>query len=165
MTETTDPIKLRRRKASRENGKKGGVKTDVGKAVSSQNALKHGVLSNKVKLKGYDSVNHQALYDTLEEEFDAKTLHQKMLVEQLVLCYIKLARCSRFEAEIMNETLKTTDNPNHIGDLFPEKITPKDARALIDESTFKRMELVLTKYEPQLINRMIGLVNVLKKNQ
>lgn len=165
MKETTDPIKQRRRRASRENGKKGGVKTEKGKAISSQNALKHGVLSNKVKLKGYDSVDHQTLYDAFVEEFNAKTVHQKMLVEQLVLCCIKLARCSRFEAEIMKEALSAQDNPSYIGDLFPEKITPKEAKALIDESVFKKMELVLTKYEPQLINRMIGLINVLKKNQ
>ncbi len=165
MTETNDPIKLRRRRASRENGQKGGVKTDEGKVASSQNALKHGVLSSKFRLKGYDSINHQIIYDTLEKEFDAKSLHQKMLVEQLVLCYIKLARCSKFESEILHEALKSTDNPLKVKFLSQDKITPKEAKALIDESTFKRMELVLTKYEPQLINRMIGLVNVLKKNQ
>jgi hypothetical protein len=77
MKETTNPIKQRRRRASRENAKKGGVKTEKGKAISSQNSLKHGVLSNKMKLKGYDSVDHQALYETFVQEFDAETFTKR----------------------------------------------------------------------------------------
>ena len=36
--------------ANRENGKKGGVKTEGGKAISSQNAITHGILSKQVLL-------------------------------------------------------------------------------------------------------------------
>ncbi len=104
--------KVKKRKASQENGKKGGVKTNAGKAVSSQNAIKHGVLSNS--LSEYDKLSSIALYKKLAIEFEVKTTYQRMLLEQLVLCYIKLARCSRFESEIMNEAVSTTDNPNHL---------------------------------------------------
>ena len=40
--------------ANRENGKKGGVKTDEGKAVSKYNALKHGILSKQILFEGED---------------------------------------------------------------------------------------------------------------
>jgi len=40
--------------ANRQNAKLGGVKTEEGKAVSKYNALKHGLLSKEVLLKGED---------------------------------------------------------------------------------------------------------------
>lgn len=165
MTEqTVVKKKVKKKKTSQENGKKGGVKTEEGKAVSSQNAIKHGVLSNS--LSEYDKLSSIALYKRLAVEFEVETTSQRMLLEQLVLCYIKLARYSRFESEIMNEAVSTIDNPNHLKlDWGDEKVTPEDAKALIDEQTFKRMELVLTRYEPQLINRLMGLIRVLKSYQ
>lgn len=154
---------LRRKKASQINGKKGGVKSEEGKTVSSQNAIKHGVLSNS--LSEYDRLSSSILYKELADEFSVKTLHQKMLLEQLVLCYIKLARCSRFESEIMRESLSAESNPSLLDISFENKIIPDDAKAIIDEQTFKRLELVLTRYEPQLVNRLINLIGLLKSYQ
>jgi hypothetical protein len=41
-------------RANRENAKLGGVKTAAGKAVSSWNAITHGILSKEVLLSGED---------------------------------------------------------------------------------------------------------------
>ena len=41
-------ISQKQLEANRENAKLGGVKTEEGKAVSRYNAVKHGLLSDKV---------------------------------------------------------------------------------------------------------------------
>lgn len=66
---------------------KGGPKTEEGKMASSKNSLKHGILSNT--LTEFDRINVSVLMEAFIEEFSAKTYYQKILVEQLVLCYVK----------------------------------------------------------------------------
>ena len=130
--------KSRRRKASKENGKKGGVKTVEGKAISSRNALKHGILANA--LSGYDKINYETIYELLSKEFKVTKFSHEMILEQLVICYIKLGRCLRCENDLIREGTQELKLP-------PLGVAYED-QAFIDEDFYKRMELVLTKYEP-----------------
>jgi hypothetical protein len=61
--------------ANRENAKKGGVKTDEGKAVSKYNALKHGILSKQILFEGEDENELLALESVCVQNF----LHQQKL--------------------------------------------------------------------------------------
>lgn len=140
---------------------KGGPKTEEGKIIASKNALKHGILSNV--LTEYDKVNVAILMEAFTEEFSAHTYHQKMLVEQLVLCYVKLARCTRMENDIITESLNTKIDP--FKGLEDGLIVDDEARALVNDQTFKRLELMLLRYEPQLLKRMVSLIETLKKYQ
>jgi hypothetical protein len=148
--------------ALRNKASNGGPNTEEGKAISSQNALKHGVLSNT--LAELDKVDANKLFESLCDEFNAVSCHQKMIVEQLVLCYIKLSRCSRIEADMLKESLNTTKVPFKIleknGDVVDDEM-----RALINEQSLKKMELLLIRYEPLLNKRMIQLIETLKKFQ
>lgn len=148
-----------RKESSRKNGLKGGVKTEEGKAISSRNSLKHGMLSNV--LDGYDEINAKTLFRILADEFKTDTYYQKILLEQLVLCYIKLIRCGKYETGILNETLHSTENP--LNNIFPDQFITEGQKAIINEATFKRLELVLTRYEPQLVSRMLKLIDALTK--
>jgi hypothetical protein len=156
-TTTTDARKI----ASQENGKLGGVKTEEGKEISRRNAVKHGVLANALQ-NGYDKINFGGLYNRLGDEFNVTTLHQSIILEQLVMCYVKLARCSRFESEIMREALNSICLDDLLSSTVP---TDYKDKATISEKTFKRLEVILIRYEPQLINRMLKLTETLKKYQ
>ena len=155
-----------RKVTSPQNGLKGGVKTDEGKAASSKNAIKHGLLSNS--LSEYDRVPYSAMYAHLAQEFNVETLYQRIILEQLVVTYIKLARCSRLESELLNQEIKTYENPNSLDKYIEEacsnisskRLDPED-KALIDEKTFKNLDLILTRYEPQLNSRILTLIKVL----
>lgn len=144
--------RTRRRKASKENGKKGGVKTKEGKAISSQNALKHGILARA--LSDYDKVNYKTIYELLSKEYKVTKFAHEMILEQLVICYIKLGRCLRFENDLIREAMGTLR--------LPPPGVEYDDQAFVDEEMFKRMELVLTKYEPQLVRRLQALVKQLE---
>lgn len=133
--------------ASRINGKKGGVKTEEGKIISSKNSFKHGILSNSKT--DYDLIKANQLYIDLVAEFNANTVASSMLIEQLVICYVKLARCNRFEQELLNEAIKTKYEKDPLDELFSKVTVPEGQRALINEEWFQRMDLVLTRYEPQ----------------
>ncbi len=65
---------------------------------------------------------------------------------------------------MLKESLNSTKVPFKIleknGDVVDDEM-----RALIDEQTLKKMELLLIRYEPQLIKRMIQLIETLKKFQ
>jgi hypothetical protein len=142
----------RRRKSSIENGKKGGVKTEQGKVISSRNALKHGILANA--LSGYDKINYKMIYELLSNEFKVTKFSHEMILEQLVICYIKLGRCLRCENDLIREGTQALKMPP-IG-------VDYDDQAFIDEEFYKRMELVLTKYEPQLVKRLQSLIKQLE---
>lgn len=147
--------------ASRNNGKKGGVKTEEGKMVSSRNSFKHGILSNSTT--DYDLLKSNQLYIDLVVEFKASTVVSLMLVEQLVICYVKLGRCNRFEQELLNETIKTKYEKSPLDTMFFGVTVPENERALISADWFQKMDLVLTRYEPQLVKRMITIINELQK--
>ncbi len=148
-----------RKMASQTNGKLGGVKTDEGKEVSKLNAIKHGVLSNALQ-NGYDKANFSAIFKALGEEFNVKSIHQNLILEQLVMTYLKLARCSRIETEVMHEANNTTMS---LEEACYAPIIAEKNKASISEKTLNRLEMVLIRYEPQLVNRMLKLIDILKK--
>ena len=137
----------------------GGPQTEEGKAVSSRNAIKHGILSNTIS--SMDKVDVEELMNGLLMEFNIKTLHGRFLVEQLVLCYVKLARCSRIEVDILHEALKTKIDP--LKGVDEGYYVQDDDRALITDQTLARLELLFVRYEPQLIKRMLQLIEALKE--
>lgn len=149
----------RKIKANQENGKKGGVKTEEGKDISKMNSFKHGILSN-TKTE-FDELKSTPLFLALSEEFDAVTIHQKILVEELVSTYIKLSRCAKFQKQKLNQDMHSFDfqdslNFTQIDDGY---------KAQIREDIFKSLELIMVRYEPQLVNRMIRLIKELKSLQ
>lgn len=138
---------------------RGGPATDEGKGISSKNAIKHGILCNTIS--SIDKVDVDELMKGLISEFNIKTLHGRFLVEQLVLCYVKLARCSRIEVDILHEALKTRTDP--LKGAEEGYYVQEDDRALITDQTLARLELLFVRYEPQLIKRMLLLIEALKE--
>jgi hypothetical protein len=78
--------------ANRENAKKGGVKTDEGKAVSKYNALKHGILSKQILFEGEDENELLALEKRLRAELSPSTEIELLLVDKIASNIWRLKR-------------------------------------------------------------------------
>ena len=88
--------------ANRQNAQKcTGPKTVEGKARSSRNALKHGLLSKSVVLDDEDADVFLTLKQTLHEELAPVGEGERFLVDRIALCQLRLARIARAEGEIL----------------------------------------------------------------
>ena len=83
--------------ANRENAKLGGVKTEEGKAVSKYNAIKHGILSQEVLLKGEDEKSLIELGKKLRTELKPETEIELLLVDRIASNIWRLKRALGFE--------------------------------------------------------------------
>ncbi len=89
--------------ANRENAKKGGVKTEEGKAVSKYNAIKHGILKEIVS--DYEQDIYDEVLERLNDQFQPVGVLEKMLVDRIGVYYLKLYRVAKAENEYMQSTL------------------------------------------------------------
>lgn len=87
--------------ANRENAKLGGVKTLEGKAVSSKNAIRHGILSNEALLPEEDSEELSYLTQGLMGDLKPQGTLEILLVERIVSSFWRLKRAIRIEAELI----------------------------------------------------------------
>ncbi len=89
--------------ANQENAKKGGVKTDEGKAISRYNALKHGLLSREVLLKGEDEDFFIAMQKRLRTELSPTTEMEQILVDRIAANVWRLRRALQVEREMIQD--------------------------------------------------------------
>lgn len=87
--------------ANRQNGKKGGPKTDTGKAVVRLNAMKHGLLSQQVVLPGEDGDAFEELRVALMGTLQPQGKHENKLFDIIVSTYWRLARVVTLETCFM----------------------------------------------------------------
>ncbi len=100
--------------ANRKNAKKGGVKTDAGKAVSKYNALKHGLLSKEVLLSDESGADLISLGRKLRNELLPETEVELMLVDRITANAWRLRRAMLIEREMMEHDREmdgSHDNP------------------------------------------------------
>lgn len=98
--------------ANRENGKKGGVKTEDGKAISRYNAIKHGLLSEQVLMEGENTEMLLALEKRLRSELSPASEIEFLLVDKIASNIWRLRRALSFEK---NDALFTNDFDGTIG--------------------------------------------------
>jgi hypothetical protein len=106
------------RLANRQNARHStGPKTPTGKAHSSRNALKHGLLAKDVVINGPQLSEIQADFDALladlVSELKPRTLIEETLVERIATCYWRLRRAQRFEVGAIRDALETPDPHAH----------------------------------------------------
>ena len=71
--------------ANRRNAKRSiGPKTMVGKVLSKLNAVKHGLTSDTIVIRGESAENFDAMRDELVKEFAPATVLASQYVERLV---------------------------------------------------------------------------------
>ncbi len=152
----------KQKQASRENGKAGGVKTTDGKAISKMNALKHGILAYTAT--DYDPVSGVEIFEQLSEEFGTGTPSRHLLVEQLALTVLRLARCVRAETEILREGLnpRIVETKSFDWPMSEEIVHSEGELATLSTEFLERLALLYERYEPRLVSRMLRLLDALK---
>lgn len=95
--------------ANRENGMKGGVKSDEGKAISKYNAIKHGLLSKEVLLEGEDEKALIEIGRRLRFELEPQTELELVLVDRITANVWRLRRVMKIEREMIDSDRFTTD--------------------------------------------------------
>jgi hypothetical protein len=98
------PVSERKASANRANAQRStGPRTTQGKATSSLNALRHGILAKaafNVTIEGEERrTEFEAIVAGLAQEYQPRTLTEHMMVQQLAGAYWKLAKVWTFETE------------------------------------------------------------------
>ena len=83
--------------ANAETAKKGGPKTDEGKAIVKLNAVKHGLLCQDLVLRGEKKSMLNELIAGLIAQFQPQGRLEMMFVERLASSYWRLARVIKLE--------------------------------------------------------------------
>jgi hypothetical protein len=114
-----------------------GPRTEIGKATSSQNALKHGLTAKTILLPGEDEAAYRKLCDGMFESFAPADTPEKELIQLLCDTQWRLQRCGRIEAAILSADVpdfKAIDiMSKHESRLKRQySTTLKEARNLID---------------------------------
>jgi hypothetical protein len=78
-----------------------GPRTDAGKAISSRNALKHGLTAKTVLLPDEDAVEYQNFSAGMLKGLDPINAVEEALAVELIDIQWRLLRVSRFEARFM----------------------------------------------------------------
>lgn len=92
--------------ANRENAKKGGVKTEEGKAVSRYNAMKHGLLSKEVLLQDENRADLVSLGKELRSELAPASELELMLVDRITANVWRLRRVMQIEREMIEDDVQ-----------------------------------------------------------
>ncbi len=98
------PVSERKASANRANAQRStGPRTPAGKARSSLNALRHGILAKaafNLKIDGAECrAEFEAIVAGLAQEFQPRTMSDHLMVQQLAGCYWRLAKVWRYEQE------------------------------------------------------------------
>ncbi len=113
----TTPNKV---EANRRNAKKStGPRSAAGKAKSSRNAVKHGLLAGRIVLADNaeeDPQQFDLLLDGLRDDYQPQSTIETMLVERLAASFWRLRRAYRFEVE----TITQANRPNPLADALDE---------------------------------------------
>ena len=143
--------------ANRQNGAlSNGPATPEGKAASSKNALKHGLLSREILLPNEDPSAFAQFSDNLVAALKPIGELESVLVDRIIGLGWRLRRLSQIEAGILGfYSRKIDDQENWI-----KKVRPEDQQFMYHE-----MQRTIAKCGPNVpLNLVIdAAVNVLKK--
>ena len=95
--------------ASRENAKKStGPRTTEGKANSSKNALKHGLMAQDAVIPGEDPAEFDRHLSKLEDTYLPRNYVEKQIVHQIADTMWRIKRLSRIETTVVSASIERT---------------------------------------------------------
>ena len=145
-------------KANKKNARKGGVKTDGGKAVIKYNALKHGLLSQEVLLAKENEENLVELSERLMAELQPQGELERILADRIVSSVWRLKRALTVERANMEYEYQ-----DRVDDHYPYDKAQRQLAALRDmlvgDSTEKIMRYE-TAIERQIYKALHELIRL-----
>jgi len=99
-------------RANRLNAQKStGPRTEAGKAVVAQNAVRHGLLAEKTVISGEDPGQFESYRAMLLAELHPAGAMEAILAERIVGLAWRLRRADRLQAEVFDTLLAKDDRP------------------------------------------------------
>jgi len=148
--------------ANRENGRKGGPKTDAGKAVSRMNARKHGIFVSA--FTHYDDLGLVELYDELAEWLEPAGPVETMLTEAIALNYLRLQRCVRAEAEYHARTWEEKRKGARYTEMV-DAATRGEHASWFNAEKFQEAVALFGRYNTTITNQLVKLLHELERAQ
>ena len=154
------------RKANRQNAKKStGPRTEEGKARSSQNGLKHGLLARDAVMADEDPVEYDRQLQLLEENIFPKNAIEFALVRQIADAEWRLRRLSRIEAGLVSHQHAYTNRDTR--KWAPDTILPdRDGEnQLLGKSMADRTQALanLARYHTHMSRNQLRALNMIGK--
>ncbi len=101
--------------ANRENAKHStGPKSEEGRKVVAQNALKHGVFSKQILLEGEPQKEFEALRLEFYEQFQPQGLLEQLFCERALAAAWRLSRVTQMESMLINHAARNSFDSNGI---------------------------------------------------
>jgi len=128
-----------------------GPRTPEGKAKSSRNALKHGLLSSQILLEHENANELEALREELYAELQPIGALEGLLVEKVVTCAWLQRKALRVETAHMEERYKSVREALSVGGIEDGETSPLLATSSMLESTsLDRIQRYETSKERQM---------------
>jgi len=104
-------ISQKQLEANKKNAKKGGVKTEEGKAIVKYNALRHGLLAKEVVITVGEGAENPEEFNVLLTDLKRQLVPvgtlEEMLMEKIAVAYWRLRRAYRYEVGLIRHELDT----------------------------------------------------------
>ncbi len=154
------------RKANRQNAKKStGPRTEEGKARSSQNGLKHGLLARDAVMADEDPAEYDRQFQLLEENIFPKNAIEFALVRQIADAEWRLRRITRIEAGLVSHQHAYTNRDTR--KWAPDTIPPdRDGEnQLLGKSMADRTQALanLARYQTHMSRNQLRALNMIGK--
>ena len=156
----------RQKQANRQNAKKStGPRTEEGKARSSQNGLKHGLLARDAVMAGEDPAEYDRQLQQLEENIFPKNALEFELVRQVADAQWRLRRITRIEAGFVTDVCTRTSHSTRKH--YPETILPdRDGEnQLLGKSMQDRTQALanLARYHTHMSRNQLRALNMIRQ--
>src|SRR6266571_3720613 len=89
-----------------------GLKTEAGKRRSSENAIRHGLLAQRVVLENESEEHFQILLNQYVEKFDPADGVEFGMIEEMVASYWRLHRGFMIEKHLFDQAINKHDGTN-----------------------------------------------------
>jgi hypothetical protein len=150
--------------ARKRNAQFAGVKTEEGKAVSRLNARKHGVFATA--LTPLDHRELHSIYDEFAQTAQPEGAIEEALVEKMALCWLRIQRCARAEAELHADVWLPTAKELH--DQYAREGEPwrrAGQTGFFKPHTFEKLVSLVHRYDTSLTNQLMRLMHELERVQ
>lgn len=142
---------------------KGGPQTLKGKQVSKYNALKHGLLSKKVLLKGESKKLLSSFRENILNEVNPQTEVENMLCERVIANTWRLRRVLQLEVKLMDK--QRQEKQQQYDDFQYGKTKQRRQRATLDEVTINKDLEKLHRYEASIERSIYRALHELQRIQ
>ena len=157
MPTTPKQIEANRRNAAMSTG----PRTEEGKATSSRNAIRHGVLASVVVAQCEDRDTFNALMDDLMSEFRPETRMEASLVEKLAVLLWRERRLVETERVMIDAKREAVEDDPLAGFGLPVKgphhLAKLKALSLDDQLLIGRYEIMLTNQIMRTLQALLSL--------